>query len=132
MSDEPTNDKEAAAIEVITRAAEAGDPFDPEDPKRKMEPNLRALPSIRSIQDAANELGEPDPTAGIQQGNNGDYNITKDNAKETGKVCREILARHESKNTNRNIGSALAGMSQTPKSSPKKKMFVTNLPGISD
>ncbi|WP_147433918.1 hypothetical protein [Stenotrophomonas rhizophila] len=132
MSGKPTNDRKAAAIEVITRAAEAGDPFDPKDPDRKMEPDLRSLPSIRSIQDAANELGEPDPTTGIQQGKNGDYDITKDSARETGKACREILARHESKNINRNIGSALAGMSQTPKSSPKRKMFVTNLPGISD
>jgi len=138
MSDKPTDDteaqddKKAAAIEVITRAAEAGDPVDLEDPKRQMEPDLRTLPSISSIQHAANELGEPDPTSGIQQGQNGDYNITTDSARETGKACRAILTRRENKNTRRKIGSALAGISQTPKISPKKKMFVTNLPGISD
>ncbi|MGV7180561.1 hypothetical protein [Xanthomonas axonopodis] len=132
MSDKSTVDKEAAAIEVITRAAEAGDPVDPEDPTHQIGPDLRALPSIRSIQDAANELGEPDPTTGVQQGSNGDYIITTNNARETGKACRGILTHRESKNTSRTIGSALAGISQTTKSSPKRKMFVTNLPGISD
>lgn len=127
MNDEPTDEKEAAAIEVITRAAESGD---------RVDPDLLALPATTSIQDAAKELGESDPTTCVQKGSKGDYTITPDNAREIGKACGEILAsreqRRENENTRRNIGSALAGISQSPKSSPKKKMFVTNLPGISD
>ncbi|MBH1445099.1 hypothetical protein I5T78_12665 [Stenotrophomonas maltophilia] len=125
MSKDPTDDKQSAAIEVIERAADAGD---------RADPDLRALPPIASIRDAAKELGEPDPTTCVQQGSKGEHVITPDNAREIGKACRGILARRnqvrESKQTSQNLRSALSGISRTADSSPKKKMLITNLPEI--
>lgn len=125
MSEPAPTDRKSKAIEIIKRAAEVG---------KTANPDPRSLPPIESIQDAAKELGQPDPTTCAQKGEKGDYTISPDNSKEIGKKCGRLLDdlkdQEENAKTSKNIGSSVSEISQQKKSSPKKKMFTTSLPAL--